>query len=117
MKKPKTTKKKNVSSTVVPELARPWAEDRKKLFSAARIKANDAEAERLLTLMELRNELDVTQVQLAAALSITQSALSKLEHQADTKLSTLRHYVEKLGGSLVVKARFGDIEKELNIGA
>jgi DNA-binding XRE family transcriptional regulator len=98
-------------------VARPWAEYRKKMFSAARIKANDAEAERLLTLMELRNELDVTQVQLADALSITQSALSKLEHQADTKLSTLRNYVEKLGGSLVVKARFGDIEKELNIGA
>ncbi len=116
MKKSKTTKKK-AAGKLTPEVARPWAEDRKKMFSAARIKANDAEAERLLTLMELRNELDVTQVQLADALSITQSALSKLEHQADTKLSTLRNYVEKLGGSLVVKARFGDIEKELNIGA
>lgn len=116
MKKSKTSRRK-AGKAVVGGLASPWVEVRKKVFGAQRRKANDEKAERLLTLMELRNEFDITQVELADALSITQSALSKLERQADTKLSTLRHYVEKLGGSLVVKARFGDIEKELHFGA
>jgi hypothetical protein len=37
-------------SRPVPDLARRWASDREKVFSAERIKANDAEAERLLSL-------------------------------------------------------------------
>ncbi len=100
-----------------PAPVRSWASARKELFTAERIKANDEEASRLLTLMEVRHSKSVTQVELARALSITQSALSKLEHQRDAKLSTLRNYIEKLGGSLVVKARFGDVEQELHFGA
>lgn len=113
MKKTKT----KTARAVEPALARPWSEARKTLLSAERISANDAEAARLVSLMELRTSRSVTQVELAAALSITQSALSKLEHQHDAKLSTIRNFVEKLGGSLVVKAKFGDVEQEIHIGA
>jgi hypothetical protein len=36
-----------------------------------------------------------------------QSELSKAERRADHRLSTLRRYVEALGGELEVFARFG----------
>ena len=49
-----------------------------------------------------------TQVQVAKILETTQSELSRLEHREDFKLSTLRRYIEALGGELEIVARFGD---------
>ena len=59
-------------------------------------------------LRELRFEQDVTQEQLAALMGIRQASLSKIEHQDDLLVSTLRRYVEALGGELVIRARFTD---------
>lgn len=59
-------------------------------------------------LRELRLEQDVTQEQLAALMGIRQASLSKIEHQDDLLVSTLRRYVEALGGELEVRARFPD---------
>jgi transcriptional regulator with XRE-family HTH domain len=60
------------------------------------------------TLQELRLQRGVTQVELAEVLMVTQAALSKLERRSDVKLSTLRGFVEALGGELTVVAKFGD---------
>ncbi len=49
-----------------------------------------------------------TQAQLAAALEMQQSAISRLERQTDLYLSTLRGYVEVMGGSLHLEAVFPD---------
>jgi predicted transcriptional regulator len=49
-----------------------------------------------------------TQVQVAKLLETTQSELSRLEHRDDYKLSTLRRYIEALGGELEIVAKFGD---------
>ncbi len=60
-----------------------------------------------LTLRELRQELAITQTELAAAAEMTQSELSRLESRADHRISTLRRYVEALGGKLEISAVVG----------
>jgi predicted transcriptional regulator len=60
-----------------------------------------------LTLRELRQDLSMTQVELAAAADMTQSELSRLESRADHRISTLRRYVEALGGQLEIAAIIG----------
>jgi hypothetical protein len=59
-----------------------------------------------LTLQELRRGLNVTQVDAARAAEMTQSEASRLESRADHRISTLRRYVEALGGKLEVAAVF-----------
>jgi predicted transcriptional regulator len=54
----------------------------------------------------LRAALDVTQVQLANRLKVTQTAISRLESRKNWHLSTLSEYVEKLGGHLEIRAVF-----------
>jgi DNA-binding XRE family transcriptional regulator len=59
-----------------------------------------------LNLAELRQHGNVTQVQLADALGISQGNVSQLEHRTELYLSTLRDYVEALGGHLELAAVF-----------
>lgn len=61
-----------------------------------------------LCLAELRRARQLSQADLARTLNTTQSGVSRLEHQADLYLSTLRKYVEALGGQLEVQAIFPD---------
>ena len=56
----------------------------------------------------VRELLGKTQVQLAQKAKMSQADLSKAERRTDHLLSTLRRYVEALGGELDVIARFGD---------
>jgi predicted transcriptional regulator len=60
-----------------------------------------------LTLRELRRDLDITQAQLAHAADMTQSELSRLESRADHRVSSLRRYVEALGGEIEITAIVG----------
>jgi hypothetical protein len=60
-----------------------------------------------LTLQELRRGLNLTQADAARAAEMTQSELSRLECRGDHRISTLRRYVEALGGRLEVAAVFG----------
>lgn len=53
-----------------------------------------------LSLKALRKSLGWTQVELADELGISQAALSKIENQRDLHLSTLKRYLEALGGTL-----------------
>lgn len=55
-----------------------------------------------LTLRQLRQGLELTQVQVAQAADMTQSELSRIESRADHRISTLRRYVEALGGELEI---------------
>jgi predicted transcriptional regulator len=59
-----------------------------------------------VTLQKLRQGFAVTQVELAEAANMTQSELSRLESRADHRISTLRRYVEALGGELEITAVF-----------
>ncbi|MBB5274482.1 transcriptional regulator with XRE-family HTH domain [Rhizobium rosettiformans] len=62
------------------------------------------------TLQELRKSRDLTQEKLAALLGINQENVSRLERRNDLLLSTLRDYVEAMGGNLEIIARFPDRE-------
>jgi transcriptional regulator with XRE-family HTH domain len=65
-------------------------------------------------LAELRQLRQLTQVELARQLGISQSGLSAMEKRADVQLSTLRDYVEGLGGRLELTAVFdGDVRVPL----
>jgi len=61
-----------------------------------------------LALADLRRSRQVTQVQLAEELGIAQGNVSRLEARSDIYLSTLRSYVQALGGHLEIAAVFDD---------
>jgi DNA-binding XRE family transcriptional regulator len=63
-----------------------------------------------LRLAELRTEQGLTQVQVAERLGTTQENVSRIERAEDTQLSTIRRYIEALGGSLELHAVFADRE-------
>ena len=61
-----------------------------------------------MSLRDLRETAGKTQVEVAAATEIAQGELSKLERRDDHLVSTVRRYVEALGGELEIIARFAD---------
>jgi predicted transcriptional regulator len=74
----------------------------------ARVDAYEHEMrEQILVLQELREHRKVTQHELAEALGVAQSNISRIEHQDDPQVSTVRRFVEALGGELVLQARIG----------
>ncbi len=60
-----------------------------------------------MTLREVREKAVWSQARMAAAIGLDQPEVSRLEKRSDHLTSTLRRYVEALGGELVVCARFG----------
>jgi DNA-binding transcriptional regulator YiaG len=69
----------------------------------------EAEEELLqMDLRGLREQLGKTQQEIAVLLERSQSQVSETERRQDVRLSTLRSYVEALGGELEVIANFGD---------
>ena len=60
------------------------------------------------TLQQLRKARDLTQTQLADLWGKDQVSISQLEKRADMLLSTLRSYVEAMGGELNLVVRFKD---------
>lgn len=68
-----------------------------------------------MTLQELRRALDRSQEATAEALGLKQAAISRLENRDDMRISTLREYVEALGGDLEVYARFQEPNKKVHL--
>lgn len=85
-----------------------WKDIRRKNLSDGEIAAIETEIALELSLQELRAMVGVTQEKLAAELEIAQASLSKIEASEDHKLSTVRRYVEALGGELEVVAVVGN---------
>jgi transcriptional regulator with XRE-family HTH domain len=59
-----------------------------------------------LTLRELRRDLNLTQEDLAGTLGIQQENVSRIETRRDLRISSLRGYLEAMGGLIEVAARF-----------
>src|SRR5579871_193740 len=59
-----------------------------------------------LPLHQLRQALKLSQEQVAEELGVTQAAVSRLEHRPDLFVSTLRRFIEAMGGELEVRAHF-----------
>lgn len=81
----------------------------------ARVDERKREIRRALELEELRTSHKVTQEALAKTLGVSQARISKLERQQDARLSTLRSYIEALGGELEVNAVFDDEKIPLDV--
>ncbi len=64
--------------------------------------------DRAISLGELRRARTMTLRQLAADLRVGQASIAKLELRTDMYLSTLRRFVEAMGGDLEIVARFPD---------
>jgi DNA-binding XRE family transcriptional regulator len=60
----------------------------------------------LATLKDLRRAVARTQEDLAASLGVGQDTVSRIERRSDLLLSTLRRYVEAMGGKLELVAHF-----------
>lgn len=73
-----------------------------------RVARRSEEQVREVTLKELRKGLALTQAELAVAADMTQSELSRLESRADHRVSSLRRYVEALGGEIEIVAIVGN---------
>jgi DNA-binding XRE family transcriptional regulator len=83
-------------------------EERMSPESRARVAARVKEELAKMPLYQLRNAREMTQTRLAEILNVDQGSISKLEKRTDMYLSTLRSYVEAMGGTLEVRAVFPD---------
>lgn len=61
-----------------------------------------------MALEDLRNAKQATQTDMAELLDLPQSSISRIERRADMYLSTLRNYVQAMGGVLQIQAMFPD---------
>ena len=70
-----------------------------------------------LALGEIRDMRELTQGDIAEALKRSQANVSQVEHRSDLYVSTLRRYVEALGGKLEIAAVFDDNDRvEIALG-
>lgn len=89
--------------------ARTWNSLREKMAPERRDRIDQEVSTELvaLALRELREQAAMTQTELASAAAMTQTELSKFERREDHRVSTLRRYVEALGGQLEIVAVLG----------
>lgn len=82
-------------------------------FSAERLQCIDDIVQELsaeMPLRELRRARSLTQRELAESMNVQQPAVARLERRADMYVSSLRSYIEALGGKLRIVAEFPDGE-------
>ncbi len=91
-------------------MTKPLSEMRKKISpkvsQAARAKAVKIVAE--MSLAELRKSRGINQSLVADVMNVAQPNISKIESRPDALLSTLANYIEALGGTLELHAKFPD---------
>ena len=98
-------------------MAHKWSELEVKM-GPERVAASRARAKKMIEempLQQLRNARAMTQVRLAEILKMDQGNISKLENRTDMYLSTLRSYVEAMGGSLEIRAVFPDGDVKIDL--
>ena len=83
------------------QLTKGFSADRKR-----RVAARVIELKADMALHELREAREKSQESLARTLKVGQPAVAKLERRTDMYVSNLRRYIEALGGSLEITARF-----------
>lgn len=87
---------------------RPFAELRARMTPAAQAAA-EADAARLddeMNLSEVRRALKLSQEEIGQTLQINQGSVAKIEKRADMYVSTMRRFIEAMGGELEIVARF-----------
>jgi transcriptional regulator with XRE-family HTH domain len=96
-------------------MATKWRDIRKTLSPEAeeRIRQNVKNAVAVMTLYQLREARNLTQVSLAKVLNVNQGAVSRMEKRTDMYVSTLRNFIKAMGGQLQVKAVFPEGEVQI----
>jgi DNA-binding transcriptional regulator YiaG len=76
----------------------------------AQVRGEMAEANRTyaMGLAALRQAAELTQVELARRLGVTQAAISRMEQPHDLLLSTLNAYLQAIGGTARMVVSFAD---------
>jgi transcriptional regulator with XRE-family HTH domain len=89
---------------------------KKKMSPSARKAASKKSKQMLneMPLQELRQAHQMSQERLAELLSTKQANVSRIERRTDMYISTLRSYIEAMGGVLEIVARFPDGEVYIN---
>jgi DNA-binding transcriptional regulator YiaG len=99
------------------ELSEPIKADPARAANIARHRAETIAEVVEYKLGELRRARKITQDELAGLMATTQPNVSRIERGGEMELSTLRSYVEALGGRLEVSAVFGDEHFPVAIGS
>jgi transcriptional regulator with XRE-family HTH domain len=96
-------------------MATKWREIRKTLSPEAeeRIRQSVEGAAGVMALQQLREARGLTQVNLAKVLNVNQGAVSRMEKRTDMYVSTLRNFIQAMGGQLQVKAIFPEGEVQI----
>jgi DNA-binding XRE family transcriptional regulator len=91
-------------------MANKWSTIKGRMSPAARARVDARVKETLasIPLAEIRKAIGLTQEELARKLDQGQGSVSKIENAAEMYLTTLRKYVEALGGELRLTAAFPD---------
>jgi DNA-binding transcriptional regulator YiaG len=79
----------------------------------AEIERQVKNAAAVMTLYQLREARNLTQVSLARVLNVNQGAVSRMEKRTDMYVSTLRNFIKAMGGQLQVKAVFPEGEVQI----
>jgi len=74
--------------------------------AAAEAAAMQLDAE--MDLGEVRRAMKLSQEEIGQTLQINQGSVAKIEKRADMYVSTLRRFIEAMGGELEIVARFPD---------
>lgn len=83
------------------------AEEKPEVAATARVQADEILLN--IHLAELREKVNKTQVEMAQALGIKQPTVAGMEKPGrDVKLSTLRRYVDAIGGKLNIDVELPD---------
>ncbi len=95
-----------------------WRELKSRTFTPEQLREIDGRVEKEIlemNLRELRELLGKTQEEMAELTKMSQGQVSMTERRQDLLLSTLRRYVQALGGDLECVAHFGNKRVRLGI--
>ena len=97
-------------------MAKKFRDLRNKMSPDAQARAHEKTLALLaeLPLAELRRARQLSQEQLATELDVQQPAVAKLEKKTDMYISTLRRFINAMGGELEIRAHFPDGDVTIN---
>ena len=85
-----------------------FAELRARMAPEAQAEAEALRLSEEMDLAEVRRALKLSQDEIAQTLQIGQGSVAKIEKRTDMYVSTLRRFIEAMGGELEIVARFAD---------
>jgi transcriptional regulator with XRE-family HTH domain len=84
-------------------------------YERAREELEQEMADYSLGLADLRRARKMTQQQVSRSMGVSQAQVSRVENQADFYLSTLRSFVEAMGGELRLMVVFPDMTEAIEV--